>query len=665
MPPYYFLIEVAAIIFLIVVFPLTLAFLARRMLGSPIGWPRSIVVAVTIELTWGALAIPSMTAAGVTLENPQAVPIFVLALAWAFALGVAALVLLEVVAPTGSIPTPLAALRNVRRSLRHLSRTLAILRIASRHGLAQFFRRSRRKGSTENGTPLALASALEDAGPTFVKLGQMLSTRSDLLPDEYVTALSRLQSQVRAAEWSTIRNELERVLGGSLDEHFHHIDEEPLAAASIAQVHGAVLRDGTPVVVKVQRPDARSRVLADAELIRSTVAGIESRTEWGKSLGITALADGFVASLTLELDYAAEQRHSDLIKKASLTAGAAFTIPEMYPKLSSATVLTMQRAYGTPIGAAAPLLATYSREEATELANRIFELILHQILVQGVFHADLHPGNILLGAEGEVILLDFGAVGILDRESRIAITRLLNAVDADDAVAAVEALSTMCSIPSEVDIHLLEREVGTLLTLTRSMRIDGQLFGDLFGLIRRHRIIVPPAVAAALRTITTLEGTLMLIDPDFNLVDSARRVAPSILSELVTARSVTQSFTSTAAALAGTVARLPRRIENLTASVDSGSFARQFHPFAHGADRSFLRDMVGEFQRTIIAVALIVASVALTVADMGPMLTSTVRTTTFVGLSLGVVAFVLTMRVLVRKFERGQHAESRGRRTGR
>ncbi len=658
MPLHAFLANVIAVIFLLT-FPIVLAFLARRMLGSPIGWPRSLIVGVGIELLGASLGNLIMREAGLEASEAEASAgeiylVLVLALAWAFALGVAALVFLEVIAPTGSIPTPLAVMRNMRRSLRQFRRTMVIARIASRHGLAQFIRRSRGGRSTQNATPEALAAALEDGGPTFVKLGQMLSSRSDLLSDEYVAALARLQSQVRAAEWSTIRAELEEELGGSLDDHFVQVDETPLAAASIAQVHAATLLDGTPVVIKVQRPDARARVLRDAELIRRIGATIESRTEWGKSFGVTALADGFTDSLALELDYTAELRHSELIRQASLSQ--AITIPAMYPALSTGSMLTMERANGVPLGAAAPFLASYSRQEAAALADRIFEVILRQILIQGVFHADLHPGNILLGEEGGVILLDFGSVGILDRVSRMALTRLLTAVDSDDAVAAVDALSMVCTIPNHVDRHLLEREVGRLLTVARSSGGGGaELFPDLFSLVRRHRISVPPAIAAALRAIATLEGSLIHVDPAFNIVAAARDVAPRILRELVTVRSVVESLTATAASLAGTGARLPRRVESITADLESGAFARRFHPFAHRADRMFLQGLVEEMLRTAIAVALIIASVTLTITEVGPMLTPTMRMTNYVGLCLGVVAFVLTLRVLVRKFDRGGH----------
>ncbi|WP_426625497.1 ABC1 kinase family protein [Leifsonia sp. McL0607] len=643
-------------------FPFILAFLARRMLGAPIGWPRSLLVGLGIEPLWFWLlsALAPWAGLGDREQGPDSAIggwylIVVLSLAWAFALGVAALVLFEVIAPTGSIPTPLTAMRAVRRSLRQGVRTLAIGRIALRHGLVQFTHRSRRQASTQHTTPEALTAALEECGPTFVKLGQMLSSRRDLVSDDYVVALSRLQSQVRPAEWSDIRAEVEEQLGGSLDDHFLHVDETPLAAASIAQVHAATLLDGTSVVIKVQRPEARARVFRDVELICSVGATIEARTEWGKSLGITALVDGFAESLAIELDFTAERRHLELIRQASMRTESAITIPAFHPALSTETVLTMDRAEGTPIGRAADLIASRTKADAAALAGRIFEAILHQILIEGVFHADLHPGNILLGENDEVILLDFGSIGIIDRESRLALARLLSALDTDDAIAAVDALSMMCTIPGDVDSQLLERDVGRLLTIARASNSgSSELFPDLFRVVRRHRILLPPAIAAALRAIATLEGTLLCIDRAFDIVEAGRCAGPRIQCEIVTPRSTADSLEASATALAGTGARLPRRIESITADIASGAFARRFHPFADRDDRAFLRGLVHEFLKTIIAVALVIASVALTVSDAGPLLApTTMHATTYFGLSIGVVAFVLIMRVLVRKFDPG------------
>jgi ubiquinone biosynthesis protein len=646
------------IVALALIFPIALAFLARRMLGNSIGWPRSLLMAVGIEMSGFSLAEVTLRHAGAADEGAEVSSgvIFLLielSLAWAFALGVAGLVLLELIAPTGSVPAPATAIRRIGCSMRQCRRIVVIAFIASRHKLIRFTHRSRRKGSAEGRTPEALAAALEDCGPTFVKLGQMLSTRKDIIPDEYARALSRLQNQVRAADWSTIRTEIESQLGGSLDDSFLHVDETPLAAASIAQVHAAILLDGTSAVIKVQRPDARARVLQDIELIRRIGSTIESRTEWGKSMGVTALVDGFTDSLELELDFTAELRHSELIRKTSVGEGSAITIAAIYPELSTGTVLTMERANGVPIGSASDLIAGFTQEEASALAGRIFEEILRQILAKGIFHADLHPGNILLSDTGEVTLIDFGSVGILEREGRLALTRLLTAVDTDDAVAVVEALSMVCTIPNEADLHLLESEVGRVLTVVRSRGNGGsELFPELFGLVRRHRIRVPTSLAAALRSIATLEGSLVLIDPELDIVAAARDIAPRIYGELTPVRSVARSLAATVAMLTATGARLPRRIESITAGLESGAFARGFHPFARSADRMFVQGLVGQLTRAAIAVALIFASVALIVTDTGPLLTPTMRVTTYVGLSLGVIAFVLAMRILVRRFRR-------------
>lgn len=240
-------------------------FVARRILDTPVGWPRSLIVGLLVFAAGFPLAGWVLDESGVLPEGGQtddartalvAIAILLLALAWVFALGVAALVALEALFPTRPLSNPLAVIRAAGRRSRRTRRYLQILGIASRHGIGWMFTGSSRATqelTTAQQRAQALVSAINDSGVSFVKLGQVLSTRRDMIPEPYISALGSLQSSATTLAWSEIRGVIQTEIGGSLDTVFASVDEVPLAAASVAQVHTATLLDGTPVVVKVQR----------------------------------------------------------------------------------------------------------------------------------------------------------------------------------------------------------------------------------------------------------------------------------------------------------------------------------------------------------------------------------------------------------------------------
>lgn len=318
--------------------------IARRILGVTVGWPRTFVVGLAVFFANAPVATYIATTAGIvgTTGQPTA-PLAVAALfivltfAWVFAFGILALVVIEAIWPTGSVPNPAQLVREWLQRRRRIRRYLHILAIASRHGLQALLsdrRRRRRPAQAETErTALGLVAALNEAGVTFVKLGQVLSTRRDLLPGPYVEALSQLQTRAAPEPWGTIRAVIERELGGPIGEVFARIDEQPLAAASVAQVHRAQLTDGTEVAVKVQRPAARAQVEADIDILLRLAQRIEAQTQWGRELGALALARGFADSLREELDYRIEYRNTEMIRQAlgdQARAGAGLTVPRVF-----------------------------------------------------------------------------------------------------------------------------------------------------------------------------------------------------------------------------------------------------------------------------------------------------------------------------------------------
>ena len=427
----------------LVVTAAVVAFFARRILGAPVGWPRSILVGIVMLSLLGSTlsrlgkTIGLANEAGEVDQPVLAGVVFALILAWAFLLSIAALVVLELIVPTGSIPSPRQLVRGLRLRWRRTRRYLQVLAIATRHGLGGFLRRSRNTSAVElrgASLPRALRHALNDAGVTFIKAGQMLATRPDLLPPSYVRELSTLQTFSDPLPWSELEPVLAATLRRPTAEVFAEIDDQPLASASVGQVHAAVLHDGERVVIKIQKPSARAQITADLDIVLRLARRLQASTSWGKSLGVMALTNGFADSLAEELDYTIEADNMAAVAAASRPEDLA--IPEVYRELSAPTVLVMQRLPGVPVVDANELLADMPPTRRATTADRLLAAVLRQVLVAGVFHADLHPGNVLVDATGFLGLLDFGSVGRLDDGSREAMAMLLLAIERDSSLTA-------------------------------------------------------------------------------------------------------------------------------------------------------------------------------------------------------------------------------------
>ncbi|MBE9940223.1 ABC1 kinase family protein [Cellulosimicrobium cellulans] len=658
---------------------LLLAATARRVMGAPVGWIRSAVVALAMlsvaswVLTGGLLDVGWSRPDGtLTVAPGVALVAVVLAFAWAFVLGLCVLLVLELLVPTGSVPGPWRALRGLRQGRRETRRYAQILGIGVRHGLGGALTRGARQpdGSRLSRTDqrrqaAALRDALSDAGVTFVKFGQVLSTRRDLLPAAFADALATLQSEVPPAPWSQVEAAVAGALGRPVDEAFADFSPEPLASASVGQVHAARLLDGRDVVVKVQRPGARAQVETDLAILGRLARRIERDTAWGRSLGVVDLADGFAASLREELDYTVELENT-LALRAALARGAAgdrrpddaadpgtgprVRVPDVYPELSGTTLLVMERLDGVPLGRAADVLAGLDDAVRADLASRLLTATLEQVLVAGTFHADLHPGNVLVTADGRLGLLDMGSVGRLGEPDRLALAAVLLAVDADDAVAATDALLELLDAPTDLDVRRLERAVGQVIVRFRGAGASGAMFTALFRLVTDAGLAVPSQVAAAFRTFTSLEGTLRLLDPGFDLVAAARATAQPLVRRVVTPEGLRERATSLFLGLAPELERLPRRLAKITSDVEAGRLTVTVRSFAHPEDRAFLTGLVQQVVSTVIAAAAVVAAVVLVSADYGPELVEGLRLFAVLGAALGFVGTVLAVRVLVFAF---------------
>jgi ubiquinone biosynthesis protein len=625
-------------LYLLMLWPLVVA--SRRVLGVRIKTVRALIGAV---IGWAAAGTITQSLIGPINASPQLFVGLVLPIAGcAFLATLMFLFLAEMAFPSGGGLGVVGRLRSLRRRIARARRYSQISRIAVKHGIGQYL--VGRRGERQRHAVLArsLRRALEDGGVTFVKLGQVLSTRADLLPAAFIDELSRLQDQVLPVDPDEIERELVASLGRPLSEVFAEFDREPLATASIAQVYRARLHSGEDVVVKVRRPGIDRVVERDLDIIQRVAASLHLRAAWARSLGVVDLADGFAAALTEELDFRVEARNIAAVAAAD---NSAIELPTVHSELSGERVLVMHRLVGEPVRTAVDSLPD---EHRATLARGLLDCVLRQVLLHGVFHADPHPGNVLLLADGTLGLLDFGSVGRLDVSLRDGLRELLVAIDRGEPAALRDGLLVIVDRPDEIDEQRLERALGALLAkhMSHGQHPDLGMFADLFRLVAEFRLSVPPPIAAVFRALATIEGTLSLLSPGFNLLDESRRFADGLIGERMNPESLRRTATQELLSLLPVLRRLPRRVDRVTSALEHGRLSVNVRLFADERDRAVVTGMLHELLLALTGAATGLMAVLLLASTSGPRIVPDLTLHQVFGYNLLVVSALLGLRLL-------------------
>ncbi|NEO23036.1 MULTISPECIES: AarF/ABC1/UbiB kinase family protein [unclassified Moorena] len=419
--------------------------------------------------------------------------------------------------------------------------------------------------------PAVLRNILINLGPVYVKLGQLLSTRPDLLPGAYVEVLTDLQANVPPVAWSEIETLLQQELAQPISETFTTINPQAIAAGSIGQVHRATLKNGQDVALKVQRPGIDQIVAQDIAIIRG-LAELVSLTEFGKTYDIVAIADEFVTALEAELDFTQEANYTDKLR-SNLSNSRWFdsqqlVIPKIYWDLTSQKLLTIEWLEGAPLLSAQLSQTREGKDTQTqrrEITTLLFRAFFQQVYIDGFFHADPHPGNIFYLRDGRVALLDCGMIGRLDPRSQQILTEMLLAIVDLDGKRCAQLTLQLSEASESVSLSGLENDYDRMLRkyYNRSLsKINfSEVFYEILQVSRNNKIRLPGNMGLYAKTLANLEGVTRGFYPEINLLDQIKPLITEVFRRQLLGDDPLQTLLRTVLDLKSLSLRSPSQIE--------------------------------------------------------------------------------------------------------
>jgi len=419
-----------------------------------------------------------------------------------------------------------------------------------------------------NGTsplrPEELANDLERMGPTFVKIGQLLSSRADLLPERYLKALSRLQDKVKPFSYAEVEEIVQTELGVRLSKAFSRFDSEHLAAASLGQVHRAALRDGRRVVVKIQRPNIRKEIAADFQVLEEIAEFMDEHTKIGRRYQFVRVLTEFKTTLLHELDYQREAANLNTIAE-NLKQFPRIHVPRPVADYTTRSVLTMQFVEGTKITELSPLARLDIDGET--LAEELFKAYLKQVLVDGIFHADPHPGNIFLTNDGRVALLDLGMVGHIAPAMQEQLLKVLLAISDGQSDEACELVLRMSETREEFDETDFRRRTAQLIADQKDAPLGERDVGKALLEVTKTAadtgLLVPSELTLLGKTLLQLDQVGKTLAPNFNPNASVRRNVTEILSQRMWKQASPSKMLGTMLELKDFLGGLPSRLTKI------------------------------------------------------------------------------------------------------
>jgi ubiquinone biosynthesis protein len=446
--------------------------------------------------------------------------------------------------------------------------------------------------------------ALEELGTTYLKLGQLLSSRPDLLPDVYIAELSKLVDEVPPFPFEEVERIIEEDIG---DGVVARLEPEPLAAATIAQIHQALLADGREVVLKVRRPEIVEQVELDLDVIRSTVTFFDKRSETAQLLQLRALAEELEVHLRAELDLTEEAGNTELIGRL-IEDYDDLVVPEVIRPYVTERLLVLERIRGEKVTRDHGV----PQERARELASEFFRAYIRQVTLEGVYHADPHRGNVLLTEDGRLALLDFGLLGRLDEETRTTLSALLLSLAQNRSEDVTSLLLTLSLTTLDSDeaafLHELRRKLPRYHWRPLATIPTGQALADVQRIALRYGVRLPASFALVGKTLAQADSIARMLDPELDPIDVIERESFELILREAEARLEPSRVLGYVFTQAPTLARLPRRVGEIADQLESGTLRVGVVPSGLEDTEHMLRSVANRIGAAIIVVGLLIAS---------------------------------------------------------
>ena len=456
-------------------------------------------------------------------------------------------------------------------------------------------------------SPEHVRLALEELGPTFIKFGQLLSTRTDLLPPDYLDELAKLQDAAPQESWESIKAVIREELGADPEQVFAQFHTQPLAAASIGQAYAATLRDGTQVVVKVRRPGVEAQIAEDLEILQDLAERADKQWETARQYNLRGVIEEFSRTLRAELDYLQEGRNAERFA-ANFADSVDVAIPRVFWETTTSRVLTLERMHGIRIDDLPALDA--ADIDRQQLAQRGANLILTMVFEDRFFHADPHPGNMFVQADGSIALIDFGMVGQLDEEVTDQLSEVLLTFTRGDLDALTTALIKLSVTKETPDRDELRRSLAAFVSQYRGRPLSeinlSHLLGQLLALLRDHHLQLPQETALLFKVLMMAEGLAAELDPQFQMLQAltpySERLVQRQLSLPVLAKRWAQASADAGALLLelpGTLRRMRQVLE--TNGLEVHLRAAELEPLVDRAERIGNRLIAGLITAALIS----------------------------------------------------------------
>ena len=482
-----------------------------------------------------------------------------------------------------------------------MARRSKLLRVLREVGIGGGRRPATRESAEE------FRRALEELGTTYVKLGQLLSSRPDLLPDVYIEELSKLVDNAPPVPFADVEATIDRAIGRGA---FVRIDSEPLATASVAQVHSALLDDGREVVVKVRRPRVVEQVDLDLDVLRSTVRFAERRSETAQLLQLNALADELEVHLRAELDLA-EEAHNTRVIAESVADFRALVVPAVVEPYVTEEVLVLERIHGQKVAPGHGL----DEERAADLAREFFRAYIRQVTQVGVYHADPHTGNVLLTPDGRLALLDFGLLGRLDDETRTTLSLLLLAIARNRADEVASLLTGLSLTTLDTDVaaflHELRRKLPRYHWRPLGGIRAGEALADLQRICLRYGIRMPPSFALVGKTLAQADSIARTLDPTLDPIALLEDEARGLMMSEAEKRLEPEALMTLLFTQLGPLTRLPRRVGEIADRLETGTLRVGVVPTGLDRLEHVLRSVGNRIGAALIVTGLLLASALL------------------------------------------------------